>query len=332
MAKTHNSFEVENNVTKFYLHDGTYFLVDTEDFLKISKYKWGLTKDGYISSSQGLLHRVITNCPNNRVVDHINHNKLDNRKENLRICTKAENNFNRLTANINSETGERGITLSSDKRSFIAKFVFNNEYYNLGSFNNMDDAKFAVALARYSISNFSEIDNINVSEEFLRQKELRENLYKKFKGTKKSLPILKLYCCGVSYAINDLVTYKAFKCFLHKPFEQKNNVHFCITYRFQCVKCGCVKTVTYYYDKFLKILYTKTAKKTLQAIDVLRKIDGVLIREMGLEDMATFAKYISAPQSNWYYGVPINENIFKRVSLTGQESGIIPVKSKSITT
>ena len=50
------------------------------------------------------LHRYITNCPKNKVIDHINHNTLDNRKENLKICSQFENQQN-LRSKTTEQTG-----------------------------------------------------------------------------------------------------------------------------------------------------------------------------------------------------------------------------------
>lgn len=323
MPKSHNKYEIGEKVTKFFFDDETYFLVDTKDFLTVSKYKWHKTPKGYVRSSKGYLHRILTQCPNDKVVDHINHNTLDNTRANLRICTKSENNFNRLTSNPNSSTGERGISYSHRDNSYIARFSFNDENYHLGNFISQYEALIALVRARLAISEFSEIDNMHVTEEFKKQKELREQLYKKYK-THKSLPKFSIYCCGFTYAVNDINTYRAFKCFLHKPLSLES-IKFCITYRFQCPKCGCVKTVTYAYNKDLKIVRTYTTKKTLKSIEFLRKVQDVLIKEMDLLDMITFKSYLNKPHSDWYYGVPVNQNIFKRKSLSGEDGGIVTV-------
>ena len=62
----------------------------------------------YKSKSKGKgvikLHRLIMNCPRDKVIDHINHNPCDNRKQNLRICTRFENQQN-LRSRSSSHTG-----------------------------------------------------------------------------------------------------------------------------------------------------------------------------------------------------------------------------------
>lgn len=83
-------------------------LIDIDDIDKISSYSWNLkpSKRGqfYIKTSVAgkelKLHRLITNCPDNLVVDHINHNTLDNRKVNLRNCTVVENGRNKYNSRV----------------------------------------------------------------------------------------------------------------------------------------------------------------------------------------------------------------------------------------
>ena len=97
-------------------------LIDLEDVDKVKNYIWGISKpysqrikckifyaatqDKNISAK--LLHRYLTNCPSGLVVDHIDGNTLNNRKSNLRICTRAENNMNRRIYP-NNTTGHRGV-------------------------------------------------------------------------------------------------------------------------------------------------------------------------------------------------------------------------------
>lgn len=71
-------------------------LIDDEDFERVSQYRWfAHDKRGYIQGKIAkkniLLHRFIMGTPKGWETDHINHNPLDNRKNNLRICTKSQN-------------------------------------------------------------------------------------------------------------------------------------------------------------------------------------------------------------------------------------------------
>ena len=74
-------------------------LVDDNDFELLSRYDWKLNAGGYaIASILGnpiLMHRLILNCPVGMVVDHIDGNRRNNQKKNLRIVTNAENSLNR---------------------------------------------------------------------------------------------------------------------------------------------------------------------------------------------------------------------------------------------
>ena len=66
-------------------------IIDDEDYDMVSKIKW-FDVGGYARSRDGVaMHRLIMSPPSNMEIDHKNHNRLDNRKNNLKICTRQEN-------------------------------------------------------------------------------------------------------------------------------------------------------------------------------------------------------------------------------------------------
>jgi len=90
----------DSYMKKIPLTQGKFALVDDEDFEKVSQFKWNAYQNGnsyYACRCQKqtrktiYIHRAIVNCPKGLVIDHINHNGLDNQKNNLRICTHGEN-------------------------------------------------------------------------------------------------------------------------------------------------------------------------------------------------------------------------------------------------
>jgi hypothetical protein len=116
--------------------------IDIEDIEKIKKYKWSYdATNGYVVNSKYRirLNRYLMNCPDDLVVDHINHDKLDNRKNNLRICTKQQNNFNRAITN-NKTSGITGVSWEKGLNKWRAYININGEREYLGCFNTIEEA------------------------------------------------------------------------------------------------------------------------------------------------------------------------------------------------
>ena len=118
------------------------FYFDLEDYEKIKNYTWYVKSSGYIKAENldYLQHRIITNVVGReKFVDHINHNKLDNRKSNLRIVNNSQNQMNRNIGSNNS-SGHRGISWHKNKHGWIAQIGVNKRLIYLGFFKNIEDA------------------------------------------------------------------------------------------------------------------------------------------------------------------------------------------------
>lgn len=147
-------FVIENNVATGYLPDGTQFLIDAEDISLVSKNHWYVNGGGYLfrrdrkTREPFKLHRVILglSSDSDMVVDHINHNKLDNRKCNLRVVTQAENCMNNIQKCSNT-IGYTGVKLSKSGRSFISRIEKGGVKYELLRSSCIEDAAQAYNVA-----------------------------------------------------------------------------------------------------------------------------------------------------------------------------------------
>ena len=125
------------------LNQGEFTIVDDEDFYRFQNVKlWkksGKRFGGYalmwFLGRETRLHRLIINCPRNFEVDHINGNRLDNRKENLRICSHAENCIN-VSKRKNVTSQYLGVSrLKNNKLNPWVAIVFSNKKkYHIGCF------------------------------------------------------------------------------------------------------------------------------------------------------------------------------------------------------
>lgn len=118
-------------------------LIDDEDYENVRQYPWSKNYLGYIAGKVNgkdvYLHRFIMGYPEGKVVDHINGDKLDNRKQNLRICTIRQNIMNAKVSK-NNTSGYTGVSLRSDRELYRANIMVNRKQIYLGSFEKIEDA------------------------------------------------------------------------------------------------------------------------------------------------------------------------------------------------
>jgi hypothetical protein len=81
------------------------------------------------------MHRVVVNAPKGTVVDHINGDSLDNRKENLRICTNAENVRN-SPKHSNNTSGYKGVIWAKREQKWCAQIIVDGKLINLGYYSD----------------------------------------------------------------------------------------------------------------------------------------------------------------------------------------------------
>jgi len=132
------------------LTQGRYALVDPADYAELSRYRWHANRgrdtfyaqrkvwDPIAKTERTVkMHRQILNCPDRLVVDHINHNGLDNRQANLRQATAAQNVCNVRPAN---RAQFRGVSFHKHRRKYYARLRVHGETIALGYFGDPVEA------------------------------------------------------------------------------------------------------------------------------------------------------------------------------------------------
>lgn len=118
----------------------TVFLIDARDLPLLDGKMWCMNNHGYITRKQNIkLHRIIANAPQNMTVDHINGNKADNRRSNLRICAQAENSRNVRTSKSNT-SGYKGVWWHCQNKKWRASITLNGKPIHLGLYDDKIEA------------------------------------------------------------------------------------------------------------------------------------------------------------------------------------------------
>lgn len=142
-------------VADIQLSGGLVALVDANDLPLVSGYAWHITSNGrhqYAQTCVGRqrvkMHRLLTNAPSGLVVDHINGNSLDNRRENLRVVTSAVNSRNRTKADKDNRSGFLGV--SKNRKGWRARLTIDGQAVHLGTFSTPEEASSARRQAELS--------------------------------------------------------------------------------------------------------------------------------------------------------------------------------------
>ena len=93
----------------------------------------------YVMTPKDYLHRIITNAPKGYEVDHIDRNTLNNRRENLRVCTRQENSRNK-TKQRNNTSGYKGVSWDKAKKKWRAFISVDKKQIFLGRYDNIEEA------------------------------------------------------------------------------------------------------------------------------------------------------------------------------------------------
>lgn len=95
-----------------------------------------------------LLHRLLINAPDGMQVDHINHNAMDCRRSNLRVCTNEENARNARGPNSRSTSGVRGVYWHRQAQRWHGQVRANGRRYSAGLYTTLGEAEQAVRAMR----------------------------------------------------------------------------------------------------------------------------------------------------------------------------------------
>jgi hypothetical protein len=125
--------------------DASFCLVDELDFEVLSKRRWRLDKEGYVITGWTprveRMHRVIVGLTqaDQRIVDHANGDKLDNRRKNLRICSRAQNGQNRGRQR-NNRSGFKGVHWVEREGKWRAQITVERSRKTIGDFDTAEEA------------------------------------------------------------------------------------------------------------------------------------------------------------------------------------------------
>jgi len=128
-----------------YTQEGKYIsTIDIEDLNKVQEYYWGISDSGYVVNiaRRQFMHNLIMGVKKhsfNAEVDHINRDKKDNRKCNLRVVSRQINNLN-IGMQKNNTSGYKGVAWHNQRQKWRAYIMLDYRQIHLGLFDTPEEA------------------------------------------------------------------------------------------------------------------------------------------------------------------------------------------------
>lgn len=155
-------------------HPNTFAIVDNEDFDYLNQWKWySIPKNNslYVVRGSGpakkririYMHREILGFPDKLFVDHLNHNPLDNRRCNLRVCTNSQNMANQKIRSGNKTSKYKGVCWDKTLKKWKASPGYQGEQKTIGFYKTESEAGIAYNnFMKEKFGEFACLNNIGV--------------------------------------------------------------------------------------------------------------------------------------------------------------------------
>ena len=157
-------------VNRIKLTRGMFTIVDKKDYITLSKMKWYATGSGgggvsrgqyhyaYTKGGKIQMHRLIMGAKKGQIVDHKNGDTLDNRRKNLRICSKIQNVQNAKMP-ITNKSGYKGVCLKKGSNRWAVQIASKGKKIHIGYFGTpLEGAKAYNKAARKHHGEFARLN------------------------------------------------------------------------------------------------------------------------------------------------------------------------------
>lgn len=164
--KKNNNYEFDGDICICTTSNGDTFIFDSDKYDIVSRYCWWLSAEKYVTThvimpnrikKNLVLHRLVTKCPDDKIVDHINGDPTDNRVCNLRTCNNEQNSYNTKCRKDNA-LGIKGVRQRPSGK-YEVRIQYNGNPIHIGTFDTLSEA--SDAYDKKALELFGEFARLN---------------------------------------------------------------------------------------------------------------------------------------------------------------------------